>query len=161
MFLKEKWLTVLNLKINLHIINYFVRKQTKEKIKVNYQKLEERSRRLRVETFDLSRERGGYHFGGALSAIEILVTLYHKILKPEDIFTGSTKEGKSIAHLVHKLNSCMNSSKSKVFTFIPSSLNLFIVSDKISSFASSIFSVFADIGINMAKSGSPGYFFVL
>src|SRR4030042_2692104 len=48
--------------------------------------LEERSRKLRVETFDLARQYGGYHFGGALSSVEILVTLYKKILKPEDIF---------------------------------------------------------------------------
>jgi len=46
----------------------------------------ERSRKLRIETFDLSREYGGYHFGGALSSIEILVSLYKKILKPEDKF---------------------------------------------------------------------------
>ena len=49
-------------------------------------KMEERARKLRIETFDLAREYGGYHFGGALSSIEILVALYYKILRKEDIF---------------------------------------------------------------------------
>jgi len=49
-------------------------------------RLIERSRKLRLETFDLAREYGGYHFGGALSSIEILVDLYQKILGPKDKF---------------------------------------------------------------------------
>ena len=48
--------------------------------------LKERSRQLRLELFDLSREYGGYHFGGSLSCIEILVDLYQKILTPKDRF---------------------------------------------------------------------------
>lgn len=48
--------------------------------------LEERSRKLRIEIFDLSRKRGGYHFGGALSSADILVCLYKKILQPKDEF---------------------------------------------------------------------------
>jgi len=53
---------------------------------IELKELIERSRKLRVETFDLAREFGGYHFGGALSSIEILVSLYRKILNQEDKF---------------------------------------------------------------------------
>jgi len=48
--------------------------------------LKERSRILRLEIFDGARKYGGYHFGGSLSAVEILVSLYKKILTPIDRF---------------------------------------------------------------------------
>jgi len=48
--------------------------------------LEETSRKMRLELFDLSRPNGGYHFGGSLSCIDALVSLYDKVMKPEDKF---------------------------------------------------------------------------
>lgn len=47
--------------------------------KKEIQELEERSRKLRLETFDLSRRNNGYHYGGTLSQVEILVSLFKKI----------------------------------------------------------------------------------
>jgi transketolase len=47
--------------------------------KKEVRELEERSRKLRLEAFDLSRENNGYHYGGTLSQVEILVSLYKKI----------------------------------------------------------------------------------
>lgn len=48
--------------------------------------LEERSRLLRLQIFDYARKYGGYHFGGALSSVEILVDLYKKVLTEKDRF---------------------------------------------------------------------------
>lgn len=53
---------------------------------IEIENLKERSRKLRLQIFDFARCFGGYHFGGALSCVEILVDLYKKILKPEDKF---------------------------------------------------------------------------
>jgi transketolase len=55
---------------------------TRQEIK----KLREKSKQLRIATFDLAREYGGYHFGGALSSADILVTLYNKIIQKNDVF---------------------------------------------------------------------------
>lgn len=52
-------------------------------------KLNRRSKNLRIETIKLSKPNGGYHFGGSFSCVEILIQLYDKILKKDDIFIMS------------------------------------------------------------------------
>lgn len=42
--------------------------------------LSERSKQVRRDVFALSKANGGYHFGGTLSCIEILISLYDHIL---------------------------------------------------------------------------------
>jgi len=49
--------------------------------------LEERSRLLRLQIFDYAKKYGGYHFGGSLSSVEILVDLYQKILTDQFILS--------------------------------------------------------------------------
>ncbi len=53
---------------------------------MKFEKLYKKSKSLRRETVDLMMENHGSHFGGSLSVIEILISLYDKILKPEDKF---------------------------------------------------------------------------
>lgn len=48
--------------------------------------LNERSKQVRRDTFKLSKENGGYHYGGSFSTVEILITLYDQILQSEDKF---------------------------------------------------------------------------
>ena len=48
--------------------------------------LEKRAKWLRKETLDLSVKIGIGHLGGSYSIIEILVSLYDKVLNPEDTF---------------------------------------------------------------------------
>ncbi len=48
--------------------------------------LERRSKQVRRDTLELGVKNGGYHFGGSLSAVEIMVSLYDVILKDEDKF---------------------------------------------------------------------------
>ncbi len=48
--------------------------------------LKKKSKELRIKIFDYSRKHGGYHFGGSLSCVEILVTLFKNFLKEEDRF---------------------------------------------------------------------------
>ena len=50
------------------------------------QELIERARILRIQICDLARKGHGYHFGGTFSCVEILVTLYKKILQINDKF---------------------------------------------------------------------------
>lgn len=54
--------------------------------KMDYPQLEERAKRLRKEVIDLTTQFGDAHFGGEFSEIEILVSLFRRILKPEDKF---------------------------------------------------------------------------
>ena len=53
---------------------------------MKYQKLYKKSKSLRRETIKLMIENHGSHFGGSLSIIEILISLYNIVLKPEDKF---------------------------------------------------------------------------
>lgn len=46
----------------------------------------ERCKQLRRDTIALSLANGGYHWGGSFSCVEVLVTLYDKVLRPEDRF---------------------------------------------------------------------------
>ncbi|MDD5012071.1 MAG: transketolase [Candidatus Nanoarchaeia archaeon] len=48
--------------------------------------LEFKARELRKKVLDLSMKEGEAHLGGSFSEIEILVSLYNKILQPEDKF---------------------------------------------------------------------------
>ena len=48
--------------------------------------LEERAKWLRKETLDLSVKMGVGHLGGSYSIIEILVSLYDRVLNPRDTF---------------------------------------------------------------------------
>lgn len=45
-----------------------------------------RSRKIRIETIRLSKANGGYHYGGAFSCVEIILALYDHMLKDEDAF---------------------------------------------------------------------------
>jgi len=53
---------------------------------MKYKHLYKKSKSLRRETVDLMMENNGSHFGGSLSIIELLISLYDIILKPEDKF---------------------------------------------------------------------------
>lgn len=46
--------------------------------------LSERSKQVRRDTLNLSKANGGYHYGGCFSVTEILITLFDKILEPND-----------------------------------------------------------------------------
>lgn len=48
--------------------------------------LNERSKQVRRDTIKLSKENGGYHFGGCFSCIEILITLFDYVLAETDKF---------------------------------------------------------------------------
>jgi transketolase len=48
--------------------------------------MNERSKQVRRNTIKLSKENGGYHWGGAFSAVEILIALFDNVLKPNDKF---------------------------------------------------------------------------
>jgi len=48
--------------------------------------LEEKAKELRLNTLELSVKEGDAHLGGCFSEIEILISLYDKILKKEDKF---------------------------------------------------------------------------
>jgi len=48
--------------------------------------LNERSKQIRRDTITLSKANGGYHYGGSFSAVEILISLYDKVLAPNDRF---------------------------------------------------------------------------
>ena len=51
-----------------------------------YQDLVEKAKKLRQETFNAFVEHGEAHLGGSFSMIEMLITLYEKILKEDDKF---------------------------------------------------------------------------
>lgn len=55
-------------------------------IKAPVTSLDERSKKIRRETFKLSKANGGYHYGGSFSATEILICLYDNILADNDKF---------------------------------------------------------------------------
>jgi transketolase len=48
--------------------------------------LSERSKQIRRDTIALSKANGGYHFGGCLSIVEILIALYDHSLTDSDKF---------------------------------------------------------------------------
>lgn len=48
--------------------------------------LNERSKQIRRDVIKLSKQYGGYHWGGSFSCIEILIALYDHILTKDDIF---------------------------------------------------------------------------
>ncbi len=54
-----------------------------------YDHLEKKAKKLRKEFVDLCLEHKEAHIGGSLSLIEILLTIYEVILKPEDKFVLS------------------------------------------------------------------------
>ena len=53
---------------------------------MNINCLEEKAKNLRREVLDLSLETGETHLGGCFSEIELLISLYDRILKKEDKF---------------------------------------------------------------------------
>lgn len=55
--------------------------------------LTERGKEVRRKTLDLMLANGGYHFGGTFSCVEILYTLFDKVLKNDDIFILSKGHG--------------------------------------------------------------------
>jgi transketolase len=55
--------------------------------------LDERSKEIRRKAFELSKANGGYHFGGSFSCAEILIALFDRILKPDDVFILSKGHG--------------------------------------------------------------------
>ncbi len=55
--------------------------------------LSERSKHVRREIFRISKANGGYHYGGSFSCVEILITLFDHVLKPEDRFILSKGHG--------------------------------------------------------------------
>lgn len=56
-------------------------------------KLNKRSKKLRLDIIDLSKANGGYHYGGSFSCAEILINLYDNILKKNDRFILSKGHG--------------------------------------------------------------------
>jgi transketolase len=55
--------------------------------------LNKRSKDLRRQAIKLSKENGGYHFGGSFSCAEILIDLYDSILNSDDFFILSKGHG--------------------------------------------------------------------
>ena len=53
---------------------------------LKYESLVEKAKKLRQDTFNAFVEHGEAHLGGSFSMIEMLLTLYEKILKKEDKF---------------------------------------------------------------------------
>jgi transketolase len=45
-----------------------------------------RGLQVRRDLYRLSKANGGYHYGGSFSCVEILVTLYDRVLRPNDVF---------------------------------------------------------------------------
>jgi len=56
---------------------------------IDHNTLEARAKALRIKTLDFALEHDLAHLGGCFSAIEILVSLYDKVLGPEDRFVLS------------------------------------------------------------------------
>lgn len=48
--------------------------------------MNERSKQIRRDTILLSKQHGGYHFGGSFSCVEILIALYDHVLTDDDKF---------------------------------------------------------------------------
>jgi transketolase len=57
------------------------------------QPLVQKAKTLRKQVLQLAYDRGGGHIGGALSIVEILLSLYEKVLKEEDKFILSKGHG--------------------------------------------------------------------
>ena len=55
--------------------------------------LTERSKQVRRGAFKLAKANGGYHFGGSFSCAEILIALYDKVLRHNDVFILSKGHG--------------------------------------------------------------------
>lgn len=55
--------------------------------------LSKRSKEIRTKAFFLSKENGGYHYGGSFSCAEILLALYDYILEKDDVFILSKGHG--------------------------------------------------------------------
>ena len=53
---------------------------------MNFEKLINKSKKLRVDTFNAFIKKGEAHLGGSFSCIEILILLYEKILSKSDKF---------------------------------------------------------------------------
>jgi len=53
---------------------------------IGYEDLVEKAKKLRQDTFNAFVEHGEAHLGGSFSIIEMLISLYEKILKEEDKF---------------------------------------------------------------------------
>jgi transketolase len=51
-----------------------------------FEQLEEKAKKLRLEVLELTMDKKEAHLGGSFSEIEILISLYDKILKEEDKF---------------------------------------------------------------------------
>jgi transketolase len=64
----------------------WLNKIKEEKMEFDREKNANRSNSLRKSVLDLALEQGEAHLGGSFSEIEILVSLYDYILKPEDKF---------------------------------------------------------------------------
>lgn len=56
-------------------------------------KLNNRSKKLRLDIINLSKKNGGYHYGGSFSCAEILINLYDNILTTDDRFILSKGHG--------------------------------------------------------------------
>ena len=48
------------------------------------QPLTNRGKKLRIQTIELAKPNGGYHFGGSFSCIEILLALFDDVLKNDE-----------------------------------------------------------------------------
>ncbi|VVB82614.1 1-deoxy-D-xylulose-5-phosphate synthase [uncultured archaeon] len=48
--------------------------------------LQDKAKQIRRDTLTLAKENNGYHFGGSFSIIELLTSLYDKVLSEEDRF---------------------------------------------------------------------------
>ena len=46
--------------------------------------LTDRGKQLRIQTIELAKPNGGYHFGGSFSCIEILIALFDDVLKNDE-----------------------------------------------------------------------------
>jgi len=55
--------------------------------------LNSRSKQVRRDAISLSKENGGYHYGGTFSCTELLINLYDNILEEEDRFILSKGHG--------------------------------------------------------------------
>jgi transketolase len=55
--------------------------------------LNERSKQVRRDAIKISKENGGYHYGGSFSCAEILINIFDNILKKEDRFILSKGHG--------------------------------------------------------------------
>lgn len=55
--------------------------------------LNKRSKQVRRDAIKISKENGGYHYGGSFSCAEILINIFDNILKKEDRFILSKGHG--------------------------------------------------------------------